>query len=155
MSTITRRAFASGIALLPSLRFTAAEAQASVTPAEARAIAKAAYIYGFPWWTTIESSTPIGWIARTQNTRGPGIRSGTAHDCSRPPTRPFKRLTRTRLLLRRRGPACRANRAHCSGDEKTRYFSVQLIDYYTFNFDYIGTRTTGNGGGSFLLAGPG
>jgi hypothetical protein len=39
--------------------------------------------------------------------------------------------------------------------EKERYFSVQLIDYYTFNFDYIGTRTTGNGGGSFLLAGPG
>src|SRR5207237_8896371 len=38
--------------------------------------------------------------------------------------------------------------------EKERYFSVQLIDYYTFNFDYIGTRTTGNGGGSFLLAGP-
>ena len=31
--------------------------------------------------------------------------------------------------------------------EKERYFSVQLIDYYTFNFDYIGTRTTGNGGG--------
>jgi hypothetical protein len=39
--------------------------------------------------------------------------------------------------------------------EEERYFSVQLIDYYTFNFDYIGTRTTGNGGGSFLLAGPG
>jgi hypothetical protein len=39
--------------------------------------------------------------------------------------------------------------------EKERYFSVQLIDYYTFNFDYIGTRTSGNGGGSFLLAGPG
>jgi len=38
--------------------------------------------------------------------------------------------------------------------EKERYFCVQLIDYYTFNFDYIGTRTTGNGGGSFLLAGP-
>jgi hypothetical protein len=39
--------------------------------------------------------------------------------------------------------------------EKERYFSVQLIDWYTFNFDYIGTRTTGNGGGNFLLAGPG
>jgi hypothetical protein len=38
--------------------------------------------------------------------------------------------------------------------EKDRYFSVQLIDYYTQNFDYIGTRTTGNGGGTFLLAGP-
>jgi hypothetical protein len=48
MKTITRRSFASGIALLPSLRFTAARAQTSVTPAEARAIAKEAYIYGEP-----------------------------------------------------------------------------------------------------------
>lgn len=36
-----------------------------------------------------------------------------------------------------------------------RYFSVQLIDLYTHNFDYIGSRTTGNGGGHFLIAGPG
>jgi hypothetical protein len=39
--------------------------------------------------------------------------------------------------------------------EKQRYFSIQLIDFYTFNFDYIGSRTTGNDGGSFLIAGPG
>jgi hypothetical protein len=39
--------------------------------------------------------------------------------------------------------------------EKNRYFSVQLIDAYTHNYDYIGTRTTGTGGGSFLIAGPG
>jgi hypothetical protein len=38
--------------------------------------------------------------------------------------------------------------------EKDRYFSIQLIDAYTFNFDYIGSRTTGNDGGSFLVAGP-
>lgn len=38
--------------------------------------------------------------------------------------------------------------------EKERYFSIQLIDLYTFNFDYIGSRTTGNDGGSFLIAGP-
>jgi hypothetical protein len=36
-----------------------------------------------------------------------------------------------------------------------RYFSIQLVDAYTLNFDYIGTRTTGNDGGSFLIAGPG
>jgi hypothetical protein len=29
-----------------------------------------------------------------------------------------------------------------------------LIDAYTFNFDYIGSRATGNDGGSFLVAGP-
>jgi hypothetical protein len=39
--------------------------------------------------------------------------------------------------------------------EKERYFSVQLIDAYAFNFAYLGTRTTGNGGGSILIAGPG
>jgi hypothetical protein len=39
--------------------------------------------------------------------------------------------------------------------EKERYFSVQLIDLYTHNFDYIGSRATGNDGGSFLIAGPG
>jgi hypothetical protein len=39
--------------------------------------------------------------------------------------------------------------------EKDRYFSIQLIDLYTHNFDYIGSRTTGNDGGRFLIAGPG
>lgn len=38
--------------------------------------------------------------------------------------------------------------------EKNRYFSVQLINSYTNNFDYIGSRTTGNDGGVFMLAGP-
>jgi hypothetical protein len=27
--------------------------------------------------------------------------------------------------------------------EKERYFSIQLIDAYTFNFDYIGSRCCG------------
>jgi len=38
--------------------------------------------------------------------------------------------------------------------EKRRYFSVQLIDLYTHNFDYLGSRATGNDGGSYLIAGP-
>ena len=48
MRTVTRRTFAGGIALLPSLHFSAANAQAGITPGEARAIAKEAYVYGFP-----------------------------------------------------------------------------------------------------------
>lgn len=39
--------------------------------------------------------------------------------------------------------------------EQDRYFSIQLIDFYTHNFDYIGSRTTGNEGGQYLVAGPG
>jgi hypothetical protein len=38
--------------------------------------------------------------------------------------------------------------------EQSRYYSIQLIDLYTFNFAYTGSRTTGNDGGSFLVAGP-
>ena len=38
--------------------------------------------------------------------------------------------------------------------DKGRYYSVQFIDMYTFNFAYVGSRATGNGAGSFLLAGP-
>lgn len=38
--------------------------------------------------------------------------------------------------------------------ESERYFSIQLVDLYTFNFEYIGSRTTGNGGGVFVIAGP-
>ena len=48
METLTRRAFASAIAVLPSLRLSAARAQAGVTAADARTIAKEAYVYGFP-----------------------------------------------------------------------------------------------------------
>ncbi len=35
-----------------------------------------------------------------------------------------------------------------------RYYSFQLVDLYTFNFGYIGTRTTGTGAGRYLVAGP-
>jgi len=39
--------------------------------------------------------------------------------------------------------------------EDDRYYSVQLIDFYTHNFAYIGTRVNDNAAGSYLLAGPG
>jgi hypothetical protein len=38
--------------------------------------------------------------------------------------------------------------------EADRYYSLQFIDLYTFNFAYAGSRTTGNDAGHFLLAGP-
>ena len=39
--------------------------------------------------------------------------------------------------------------------DKDRYYSLQFIDGYTANFAYVGSRTTGNDGGAYLLAGPG
>jgi len=38
--------------------------------------------------------------------------------------------------------------------EENRYYTFQLVDFFTHNFGYIGTRETGNDGGVFLIAGP-
>jgi len=35
-----------------------------------------------------------------------------------------------------------------------RYYAFQLIDLYTHNFDYVGSRTTGFEAGAYLIAGP-
>ncbi len=37
---------------------------------------------------------------------------------------------------------------------ENRYYSIQLIDMFTNNLGYIGTRTTGSTAGSYLVAGP-
>ena len=39
--------------------------------------------------------------------------------------------------------------------EPRRYYSVQLCDGNTYNYGYIGSRTTGNEAGDFMIAGPG
>lgn len=38
--------------------------------------------------------------------------------------------------------------------EKGRYYSVQLTDMYSFNYGYVGSRTTGNNAGCYMIAGP-
>jgi hypothetical protein len=38
--------------------------------------------------------------------------------------------------------------------EPGRYYSLQFVDGYTYNFAYVGSRATGNGTGKYLLAGP-
>ena len=38
--------------------------------------------------------------------------------------------------------------------EKNRYYSIMLLDLYTYIYDVIGSRATGNDAGKFLVAGP-
>lgn len=40
-------------------------------------------------------------------------------------------------------------------DVPERYFSLALVDAYFYNFAYVGSRTTGQKGGNYLLVGPG
>jgi hypothetical protein len=39
--------------------------------------------------------------------------------------------------------------------ESKRYYSVQIVDMYTFNYGYVGSRATGNDAGCYMIAGPG
>ena len=43
---------------------------------------------------------------------------------------------------------------HVPAIDPKRYYSIQLIDAYTYNFAYIGSRATGSEAGSYLIAGP-
>ena len=38
--------------------------------------------------------------------------------------------------------------------EKQRYYSIQFVDWNTFNYGYVGSRATGNEPGDFLVVGP-
>ena len=38
--------------------------------------------------------------------------------------------------------------------DKARYYDVQLVDLYSNNYGYMGSRTTGNGDGCYMVAGP-
>ena len=39
--------------------------------------------------------------------------------------------------------------------DKSRYYSVQLADQYSFNYGYVGSRATGNSAACYMVAGPG
>lgn len=131
-------------------------AQASdVTPAEARSIAKEAYVYGFPLVDSyriqhayfVDAANPeykgawnhVHSMARVYTPADKAVQTPNSDT-------PYSMLgmdLRAEPIVLTIPPI-----------EKDRYFSVQLIDAYTFNFAYIGSRATGNGGGVFLIAGP-
>jgi hypothetical protein len=156
MKAMTRRSFACGVALLPSLRFTAARSQTSVNPAEARAIAKEAYTYGEPMVDNYRIQHAYFVDRANPEYKAPWNQIWNSSRLYSPADKAIQ-TPNSDTLYSMFGGDLRSEPLVLTvpAMEKERYFSVQLIDYYTFNFDYIGSRATGNGGGSFLLAGPG
>ena len=143
------------LVLLASFPFTPAYAETGVTPAEAHAIAKEAYIYGFPMVdsyriehayfvdrTNPEFKAPWNQITNIPRVYTPADTAIQTPNSDTPYSFAGLDLHAEPIVLT--VPVI----------EKDRYFSIQFIDLYTFNFAYAGSRTTGNGGGSFLIAGP-
>ena len=131
------------------------ESPSAASLEQTRAIAKEAYIYGFPMvdnyrvmysyfvnkddpeykggWNEIHNTaqvyTPADTAIQTPNSDTPYSTVGAD--------------LRTEPLVLTVPPI-----------EQDRYYSLQFIDLYTYNMAYVGSRTTGNGGGKYLLAGP-
>src|SRR5271167_1032399 len=131
-------------------------AQTVVSPAEARVVAKEAYIYGFPMVDNYriqhayfvdrqnpEFKAPWNQLRNIPRVYTPEDKAIQTPNSDTPYSMIGMDLRAEPIVLT------------VPPIEKERYFSIQLIDAYTFNFEYIGTRTSGNGGGSFLIAGPG
>ncbi|QOV92527.1 DUF1254 domain-containing protein [Humisphaera borealis] len=127
-----------------------------VSPAEARAIAKEAYIYGYPMVDSYriqyayfvnpkspEYKNPWNQLRNMPRVYTPDDKAVQTPNSDTPYSMIGFDLRAEPMVIT--VPVI----------EKERYFSIQLVDAYTHNFAYIGSRTTGNDGGSYLLAGPG
>src|SRR4029079_15758403 len=143
------------LALTTGRALITAASAADITAEEARAIAREAYVYGFPMVDNyriqyayfVDKQNPeykVAWnqIKNIPRVYTPEDKAVTAPNSDTPYSMVAMDLRGEPMVLT--VPAM----------EKDRYFSVQLIDAYTQNFDYIGSRATGNDGGSFLIAGP-
>ncbi len=118
----------------------------SVTPEEATAIAKEAYIYGFPM--VMNYKTIFNYVVDTENPEYKG---------------PFNQLSCVARLFTPEDKAIvtpNADTPYCMfwmdvraepmvlsvpEMEPERFYHFQLINLYTHNFAYVGTLTTGNG----------
>jgi len=132
-----------------------ANAPATISPEEAEAIARESYVYGFPM--VMNYKTLSNYVIDTSNPEYKG---------------PFNQVHCEARLFTPDDKAVvtpNADTPYCMfwldlraepqvltvpEMEPERFYHFQLVDLYTHNFAYVGTLTTGNGAGSFLIAGP-
>lgn len=131
-------------------------AAGAIDEAEVRALARDAYVYGYP---VVEAykvlyaqaldhggpnfKAPVNQIGNTANVFTPKDTAIITPNSDTPYSFVWMDLRAEPLVLT------------LPPVEKRRYYSVQLVDIYTQNFGYLGTRTTGNKGGNFMIVGPG
>ena len=132
------------------------ESSTRITAETARSIAREAYTYGFPmvesyktlYKQAIDTSHPDFKAPINQLGRATGVATPDDTFVVTPNTdTPYSFLwadVRAEPIV-----------VTMPAIEPNRYYTGQLIDLYTHNFAYLGTRVFGNDGGNFLVAGPG
>lgn len=128
----------------------------SPAAAGARAIAREAFIYGFPFvegYKTLykqavdtanrDFKAPFNQIGHSRTVATPEDKAFITPNSDTPYSYAWLDLRAEPVVIT------------MPGVEKQRYYSAQLIDLQTHNFAYLGTRSFGNEGGDFLITGPG
>jgi hypothetical protein len=123
---------------------------------DARAIAKEAYIYGFPmvmnyhtmYKQVIDDKSPdyrgdFNTVSSSQSVATPEDKFVVTPNSDTPYSYLWMDLRAEPLVVT------------MPKIEPDRYYTAQLVDLYTYNFAYLGTRAFGNDGGVFVIAGPG
>ena len=129
--------------------------RADVSDEEARSIARNAYVYGFPLVMNLKTIYDYAINVESPNYKGPF----NEVSCE---ARLFTPADTAIVTPNADTPYCmfwmdlRSEPLVMTVPEvkDDRYYSVQLIDLYTHNFAYIGTRVNNNSAGSYLLVGP-
>ena len=126
-----------------------------VTAEQARAIAKEAYIYGFPMVDSYRIQYSYFINPASPEYKGPW---NEVHSVARvfTPEDTAVQTPNSDTPYSMLGADLRAEPLVLLVPPiSDRYYSLQFIDGYTYNFAYLGSRTTGSAGGAYLLAGPG
>lgn len=143
------------IGLTAALLLVSCDQKKEIPDAEVTAVAKEAYIYGYPmvknyremYASAIDTQSPE--YKKPFNELYMAARVDTPADQNRETATNDTPYGSVWLDLRREPLVLTVPAV-----EDSRYYSVQFTDLYAYNFDYVGTRTSGNKGGKFLIAGP-
>ena len=135
---------------------TACNLQKGISPEEARTIAKEAYIYGFPvvvnyktmYAFTLDKDNPkymgpLNFLACSARLLTPEDKTIVSPNSDTPECYMWGDLRKEPVVIT------------VPGIEPERFYDFQLIDLFTHNFAYIGTLSTGNNAGKYMITGPG
>lgn len=142
--------------ILLFVTFTNCNQQAKITPAEAKEIAKEAYIYGFPM--VVNYKTMYMYAVDENSSEYKGAFNELSCDA-----RLFTPEDKAVVTPNSDTPYCmfwvdlrdEPQVISLPEIEAERFYHFQLIDLYTHNFAYLGTLTTGNKAGKYLIANQG
>src|SRR5271156_5061838 len=130
--------------------------QSGPTPEETRQIAKSAFVYGFPLATNYQTMYKQAIDAGNPDYRAPfNVLTSSANVATSDDkfvVTPNSDTPYSYLWLDLRAEPIVITVPKI---EPSRYYTGQMIDLYTYNFAYLGTRAFGNNGGAFPIAGPG